>query len=134
MEMYLTRDIDLIKQIITDDDIWEKVSDGSNKEDFKPVLNDNILALAIKADDVIGLNMYSAREDGVYFHPMILKQYRREYAKDAIKMGIEWYNKNIGSNLLCEIPTMHKSTINLAKKIGFKPIGSDVIKTKLRFA
>jgi hypothetical protein len=131
MELIYTEDTDLIREIMTDNDIWEKISDGSSKEDFECRLNNNIIALAIKADDVIGLNVYTKREDGIYFHPMILKQYRREYAREGVKMGIEWYNKNIGKPLLCEIPTMHKSTINLAKKMGFIPIESDVM-TKMR--
>ena len=133
MEMYITEDIDLVKRIFTDDDIWSKVGEGRDKEDFNPTFKEGILALAIKTDDVIGLHVYTEESDGVYFHPMILKKYRREYAKDAIKMGVEWYNKNIGNNLLCEIPTMHKSTINLAKKIGFKPINCDGVKTKMRY-
>jgi hypothetical protein len=124
MILEYTTDESLIRQIMTDDDIWCKIAKDIKKEDFKPKWNKNIIALTVKTNEVIGMVCFCLKPDGVYFHPMILKPFRLEYARKAIDMAIDWYFKHMGMFLMCEIPEDHKKTINLAKKTGFKTIAS----------
>jgi hypothetical protein len=108
---------------MTDDDIWGKIATNDiSKDSFIPKCNKNIISLAVKTSDVIGLVCFCLKPDGVYFHPMILKPFRLEYARKAIELAIDWYFKNVGIFLMCEIPEGHKTTINFARKFGFIPI------------
>lgn len=113
----------LVTDIMTDPELWEKIGDDRiTRKEFKFKENGKIIPLSINTDKPIGLSLFTLRDHGVYFHPMILKPFRR-YARESIKKSIDWYFKHIGSVLMCEIPIDHKSTINLAKKMGFKESG-----------
>ena len=118
-----TRDIDLVRAIMTDKDIWSKIgSDIVEREQFIPLLSEKMICLVVKTDKPIGLSQFTLEEHGVYFHPMILKPYRR-LAREAISQSIDWYFKHIGNFLMCEIPVTQQSTINLAYKMGAKDFG-----------
>ena len=134
IQLIETTDISLIDSIVKDDDIWKKIANNGINKNQIPVLSPSVLAMEVKADVTIGLHIFTIEKDGVYFHPMILKPYRRRYAMDAIKQGLAWFFENVGDFIMCEIPLSHKSTINLAKKVGFMPIDINNDKQRMRLS
>jgi len=126
MILQTTTDINLIKNIMTDNDIWEKISaDGDTKDGFNPVLPENVTVLSAVVDSVIGLHIFTQHSDRVLYHPMLLKEYRNSHGRVFFKKGLEWFFDNTSSDVLeAEIPVNHISTINLAEKLNFKKINT----------
>jgi hypothetical protein len=124
MILELTHDMKLIKDIMTDDDIWSKIrSDICTKEEFDPIFPANAIIVAAIVDSVIGLHIFSWHEKKVLYHPMLLKPYRKSHGRLFFEKGLKWFFDNTSSTTLeAEIPVNHTSTINLAKKLNFKKI------------
>lgn len=118
---------------MTDDDIWSKISEGNKKEDFMPFVHKNIIPLVIYTGEVIGLVIFDRCDGEAFIHPMVLKQYRRKYAREAIEKAVMWFLDNFDEPLKCEIPNSHKSTINFAKKTGFIPEAIENDKTVMNY-
>jgi len=127
MRLELTESVDLIKSVMADDDIWNKISVPEvSKEDFEPKASSNLLYLAVSVDTVIGLHLFVSKQDGVWYHPMLLKPYRKNFGREFFTKGLDWIFQNTATtSLQVEIPTSHKSTINLAKHLNFEPISSN---------
>ncbi|TDI80628.1 MAG: hypothetical protein E2O80_06320 [Betaproteobacteria bacterium] len=125
MNLEITRDSEIIKKVMTDSDIWSKISiDNVEKSDFNPEIPANIIFLAAFVSDVIGLHMFTSYKNGVLYHPMLLKPYRKDYGREFFSNGIKWFFDNTDNDSLgAEIPISHKSTINLAKHLNFKDLG-----------
>jgi len=122
----LTRDTDLVREIMTDEEIWEKIrEDGYSRLNFNPVIPDNVIILAARTQKVIGLHRFTRYKDRVLFHPVLLKQYRKEFGRQFFDEGLKWFFDNTDFNALeAEIPATHKATLNLAKHLNFKEIGT----------
>ena len=137
MILELTHDMNLIKSIMTDSEMWEKVSnDLCDKEDFDPIFPANAIIVAAIVESVIGLHMSSWHSDRVLYHPMLLKPFRRTYGRVFFEKGLEWFFNNTSSTALeAEIPVNHVSTINLAENLNFKKIDTqkDGIKKNGKF-
>jgi hypothetical protein len=121
-----TKDVELIKKIMTDDEIWEKIKeDGFQKEEFTPVIPSNVVILAACAPKVLGLHRFTQHKDRVLYHPVLLKQYRKEFGRLFFSKGINWFFDNTEFTALeAEIPATHEATINLARHLNFKEIGT----------
>jgi len=125
MNIEQTFDQRLIKKVMTDSEMWEKIGvDGIKKEDFSPVLRRNMLVIKAVVENVIGLHLFVHKPSGVVFHPMLLKPFRKDYGREFIKNGLEWFFDNTNMNsLFVEIPEHHQHNINLATKFNFKDVG-----------
>jgi len=125
MILETTRDINLIQSIMTDSDIWEKIKiDRVSKEEFKAEIPSNMLVLAAKVENVIGLHLFRKGTESVIYHPMLLKSFRKEFGREFFDKGIKWLFNNTPYKIIdVEIPITHRSTINLAKHLNFKESG-----------
>lgn len=126
MILEITQDTNLIRDIMTNEEIWEKIrEDGYSRENFNPVIPANVTILAARTQKVIGLHRFTQYNDRVLFHPVLLKQYRKEFGREFFDKGLDWFFGNTDFNALeAEIPATHKATINLAKHLNFKEIGT----------
>lgn len=115
-------DINLIKSVMTDTEMWEKIKiDSIDKSMFIPEMGRNTMVLGAFVDNVIGLHIFMREKIGVIYHPMLLKKFRKDFGREFIAKGLEWFFNNTAcDDLLVEIPTEHKHNINLAKHFNFK--------------
>ncbi len=125
MILELTKDQDLIKSVMTDDEMWELIHvDGDNRDDFMAIVPTNMLVLSAIVGNVIGLHLFLQKPEGVMYHPMLLKPFRKEFGREFMKKGLDWIFENTATEqLFAEIPISHISTINLAKHLNFKEVG-----------
>lgn len=124
MILKLTTDTALIKSLVTDSEIWEKVKqDGIDKETFTPNVPNNVIILSVSVECVIGMHQFTDHGDKVLYHPILLKQFRKDYGREFFDKGIKWFFDNTKCDkLIAEIPVTDKSTINLAKHLNFEEI------------
>lgn len=125
MILEITTDNDLVKSIMTDSDIWDKIEvDNIKSDDLIVNLPKNMMALTAKVKDVIGIHLFKEDSDRVVYHPMLLKPFRKEFGREFFDKGIKWLFDNTSFNFIdVEIPATHKSTINLARHLNFKDSG-----------
>lgn len=118
-----TYDEEEITSVITHPDIWERlVSDHSPaKEQWRPNLNDSVIALAGRIPELIGIATYIKSSPIVYrAHFQVLPEYRKEYALDFALSSVEWMKENTSAEkLVAEIPEYHPNVIGFAHKTGF---------------
>ena len=126
MILELTNDPDLVRSLMTDSDIWEKIKeDGIEKDSFYPTIRGHVIMLSAIVDEPIGLHQFTDHGDKVLYHPILLKQFRKQYGREFFKLGIKWFFDNTKcSKLTAEIPVTDKSTINLAKHLNFNEIST----------
>ena len=119
-----TENVDLIKEIMTNDEIWEKIKeDGFDKDEITPIIPKNVIICAAIVDSVIGLHRFTNTGDKILYHPILLKKFRKDYGREFFDKGIKWFfEKTQYSRLYAEIPVTDKSTINLAKHLNFNEI------------
>jgi len=119
-----TEDLALIKEIMTDSEIWEKIKeDGYDKNDFAPCIPKKVIISPAIVDSVIGLHRFTNHGDRILYHPILLKPYRKQHGREFFDKGIKWFfDKTQYSTLHAEIPITDKSTINLAKHLNFNEI------------
>ena len=117
-----TRDIDLINSILTDDDIFDSISeDGSKNGDFEPDVNDELWVKIECGNDLIGVcNFHHTNKITIQGHIHILKQYRREHSLSAANNIYNWLLSNSDFlKLIVEIPSCHVNVMKYCKAIGF---------------
>ena len=126
MILELTNDAELVKSLMTDAEIWEKIKeDGIEKESFNPVIPINVMIVIAVTDSVIGMHHFTDHGNKVLYHPILLKRFRKEYGREFFGLGIKWFFDNTKcSKLTAEIPVTDKSTINLAKHLNFNEIAT----------
>ena len=126
MILELTTNAALIKSLVTDSDIWEKIKeDGIDRETFSLVVPDNVIILSAIVDCVIGMHQFTDHGGKVLYHPILLKQFRKQYGREFFEKGIKWFFDNTKCDkLTAEIPVTDKSTINLAKHLNFEEIST----------
>jgi len=60
MILELTNDAELVKSLMTDAEIWEKIKeDGIEKESFNPVIPINVMIVIAVTDSVIGMHHFT---------------------------------------------------------------------------
>jgi len=120
-------DPSIIKSMMLDPEMWEKVKvDSLDKKGFVPKIGKNTMVLGAFVDNVIGLHVFAREKVGVIYHPMLLKKFRKDFGREFIAKGLEWFFNNTKcDDLFVDIPTDHKHNINLAKHFNFKKVESD---------
>lgn len=87
-----TYDSDLLRNIMTDGDIWERINvDNINKNDFAPVIPSNVILIACIVESVIGIHMFTKHSDKVLYHPMLLKKYRKEHGRTFLAKALNGF-------------------------------------------
>lgn len=122
-----TDDTAKIKKIAAHADIWPRFSDGVAIEDYEPLNDERHQWFLIMNDNLeVGLIMVEQESNcSIGFHPYMLKPFRR-YFRDVVKLFFKWFLDDVPASI-CKInvliPECFKSTINAAKKTGFKQEG-----------
>ena len=130
-----TRDNYLLKAVMTEDEMWSRINiNDLEVDDFKPTISDKMTVVsALEAEDVLGLHIYTDREEAMAYHPMLLSPYRKQYSREFLESGIKWYFDNTEYSFLeAEIPTDNKANLNLARHFNFKEVGMENNLTILR--
>ena len=124
MILELTTDAELVRSLMTTSEIWEKIkTDNVDKNSFVPIIPSNVITLSAVVDEVIGMHQFTDHGYKVLYHPILLKQFRKQYGREFFEKGIKWFFDNTKcSKLTTEIPVTDKSTINLAKHLNFNEI------------
>tara|TARA_R110000850_G_C9996087_1_gene467980 strand:+ start:27726 stop:28202 length:477 start_codon:yes stop_codon:yes gene_type:complete len=122
-----TDDMGLVKEIAGHQDIWDRFSDGVKREDYEPDNSGRTQWLVIHSgDEVAGVIMvFCETTCAIGFHPYMYKKYRC-YAREMIKAFFNWFIEVIPESVCkinVEIPDCYMSTVNVAKKTGFKHEG-----------
>lgn len=109
--------------IMTDRDIWERISDDyADLETFTPP--NGIYLTAKKDGEIIGVALFSRVNSTLYeYHPMVLEKYR--------KHSVEFHDKTIqtiknminGIKLIAYIPECFKDVIFFARRNGWERKG-----------
>ena len=127
--MILERTYDnyLLKAIMTNDEMWSKIKiDDIEIDDFEPVIDDKAKVIcALEGKEVIGLHLFTDRDESMVYHPMLLYPYRKQYGREFLESGLKWYFDNTENSFLdAEIPADNHANLNLAKHFKFKEVGS----------
>lgn len=122
-----TIDMDLVKAIVTEPEIWERASDGLSKEEFYPGYDSmTCWLLCIENDTPIGvILLHTDNSASLRMHPYLRAQFR-EKGRIMMKAFYEWLiasTKDEVNKVIVSIPETHKKVINFAKKVGFKTEG-----------
>lgn len=109
-----------IDLITFDNEIYERASDDTcpSKEWFRGNFNYDLFYFmgCFLDGKIIGL---ACIEKNGQFHFEVLKEYRKKYAREALRLILRQLKKEI----FCEIPTLYQGVINFAKNHGFKEVG-----------
>jgi hypothetical protein len=122
-------DADLIKEYVSQPEIWERVSEPDiNKIIWTPLIDERNIWLSVKSSEevccLMSLNKSEANSV-ITLHPMIMKKYYR-LSRDIMKSVFIWMLEHISSRINkyeVTIPCCFNMTINGALKIGFTEEG-----------
>ena len=117
----------LIKQIMTEPQIWQEICGNYRDkiEDFEPVVDDYIYLIGYDKLNIIGLFIIHESEYGHQCHVQVIPERRKQYADEFGKKVINWTWSNTDINkLIALIPSKFKNVIGFAEKQGFKIAGT----------
>jgi len=129
IEIIETFDEDLIREIVTDDNIYPYVSDDFSPDPNKyaPTLGDHLHWLLIRDEGgVCGVFFVHRINAAIYeCHTCILKGHRGMKAVEAAKSAVSWVFANTQcKSLITHVPESNIAAYNLAKNAGFTDIGT----------
>lgn len=113
--------MDLVKQILTTDGIWDKIG-GFGYEKDECIPKKAWLHIIGKVDDkVIGMVMIHDTPSGYNkCHITIIPEYRKQHSKEFGEKGMQWIWDNTDFHLLvATIPTKHPNVRAYAELQGF---------------
>jgi hypothetical protein len=115
-----TKDIDLIKKILLEPEIYDRISDDlcPPVDKFEPPLNVVYLAGFVDAE-IIGLMIYDYVNEQLKCHLQVLKKYRA-YANQFARMA---FGEVKNASIIAEIPTCYPEVIRFAQELGFNQVG-----------
>lgn len=124
-----TTDQALIKAVVTNEGIWERVAEeGVDKEGFWPGVDDNTTwLLCIANGDICGIILAHVETScAIAIHPYLMREHRkkgREMMTALFKRFIEHTPKEF-VKIQAVVPDCYKSTQNFAKRVGFTEEGN----------
>lgn len=120
-------DYALIKQIMTEPQIWQEICGnyGDKIEEFEPVVDDYIYLIGYDKLNIIGLFIIHESEYGYQCHVQVVPERRKQYSTEFGEKVIDWTWNNTDINkLMALIPNKFKNVISFAEKQGFEIAGS----------
>lgn len=121
-----SHDSKLIKQIMTEPQIWQEICGnyGDKLEEFEPPMNGYFYLVGYDKLDVIGLFIIHASELGSKCHIQVIPERRKQHAVEFGEKVIQWTWDNTDINKLTAlIPSNLTNVISFAKLQGFKVAG-----------
>lgn len=126
-------DYALIKQIMTEPQIWQEICGiyGGIIEEFEPATDGYIYIVGYDKLDVIGLFIIHPQDSGFMCHVQVIPEHRKEHSIEFGSKVIQWTWDNTDINTLTAlIPEKFKNVISFAELQGFQVTeikGSDVL-------
>lgn len=120
-----TKDPELIKTVLCDPGIYERVNDDYSVpvQEFEPRFVPGIQYIAGFVDNaIIGLMVYTYHHSGIKCHLSVLPKYRQKYARKFARMVFK-FGKAKNASIYAEIPTLFPEVIRFAKDLDFKVVG-----------
>lgn len=117
-----TTDLDDIKALLCDPDIYDTITDDNSglAQDFEPPVNDEYLYIGGYVNGkIVALMVYHKYLDGNKCHVQVLPEYRKEY---ALKFGEQSLLFKGTLPLYAEIPDLYKNVLDFALLNNFKVI------------
>lgn len=120
-------DYDLIKQIMTEPQIWQEICGnyGDRIEEFNPIEDNYVYLIGYDKLNIIGLFIIHESEYGYQCHVQVIPERRKQYAAEFGEKVIQWTWDNTDiSKLAALIPSNFTNVICFAESRGFKIAGS----------
>lgn len=114
-----TFDADEIRAILTDPDIYERITSDDAKKVEIPLTRDFFYLIAEVSGNPIGLAILHPYEDGFEAHYQVLPQYRKSHAVQFAQKALEMFR---GHKIYGLVPEYYPNVIAFDKKIGFEHI------------
>jgi len=117
--------------ILKDPEIFERIAeDGISSDDLKiPFDGKQCYQVVLVDDKPIGVwCFYPVNSSTLNIHANILMQYRKEHAKDAAKLALNWFATHSPDQyvkLNAEIPVIYDNVYHYTKKAGFSDEGTN---------
>ena len=119
-----TKDMALVKKLMTSDGIWENISsEGQDRDTFEPIPSWQYVVGEVDGSP-IGLGVIHKLRNGLNkCHVQVLPKHRKEY---GIKFGLDgmkfiWAN-NTFDKMVASIPSKFPNVRKFAEVMGFKLI------------
>ena len=119
IEVEETQDYELVKSILTDDDIWSRIADGEDKETFSPPEEAKYI-LATVDDTAAGVFVIMPDFDS---HFQLLKEFRGD--KYAVGDAVLAKAKEYATRITTEIGKNHPNVHHFALKNGYTVLSED---------
>jgi len=120
-------DTDLIKAVITRDDMWATVAeDGQNKGDYLADVINECWIMITDDDELVGLyNLHVHNSITIEIHAHILPEHRKKYSKDSGRAALEWIYLNSPEykKVIAQIPVIYENVKKFTCSFGFKEEG-----------
>ena len=120
-------DYPLIKQIMTEPQIWQEICGihGDMIEEFEPVVDDYVYLIGYDKLNIVGLFIIHASKYGYQCHIQVIPERRKQYAAEFGQESIRWvWNNSDISKLVALISSNLINVISFAEFLGFEIIGS----------
>ena len=120
-------DYALIKQIMTEPQIWQEICGnyGDRIEEFNPIEDNYVYLIGYDKLNIIGLFIIHESEYGYQCHVQVIPERRKQYATEFGEKVIQWTWDNTDINKLTAlIPNNFTNVISFAELQGFKVAGS----------
>lgn len=129
MKLEPIQDAEIVKEILTDPEMWARISEDDNDiEVFTVPISEGILWLGVYTDDgLIGLfYIHDINFTTVQLHAHILEPYRKQYAKEAGRLVIAYFANEMSdriNKLIAEIPVCYPDVYHFSLNNGLKDEG-----------
>jgi len=129
MKLESIKDMEVVKSILTDPEMWVRIKEDDNElDDFVIPDNDELLWLGIYTDDgLAGLFfIHNINLTTIQLHAHILEPFRKKYAKEAGKLVITYFAHEMNDRiqkLIAEIPVCYPDVYHFSIKNGLKDEG-----------
>ena len=120
-------DYPLIKQIMTEPQIWQEICGnyGDKIEEFEPLVDDYIYLIGYDKINIIGLFIIHKTKACYKCHVQVIPERRKQYATEFGQESIRWvWNNSDISKLVALISSNLINVISFAEFLGFEIIGS----------
>lgn len=129
MKLEPITDLEVIKSVLTDPEMWERIKEDDNVlEEFIVPEDDKLLWLGVHTDDgLAGLFfIHNVNLTTIQLHAHILEPFRKKYAKEAGKLVITYFANEMSDRiqkLIAEIPVCYPDVYHFSLNNGLKNEG-----------
>ena len=115
-------DIDTIKTVMTDEEMWERISeDGQDRNDFEALIDDSFHWIGLYCGDILfGISLIHPHNTSTgVAHINILKPYRRDHGLQGGLMSLQYATGLEYHKYIAEVADVYPEVVGFIKKLGF---------------